>query len=80
MTPVSDSNLLCIMIEDHPQITAKIRSLMQCIESPEARLEFLLRECERVTKENEMLSAQVGQQDDAASLARSAANAYVNRH
>lgn len=37
MTPVSNSSLFCIMIEDHSQVAAKIRDLMLRIEELEER-------------------------------------------
>ena len=66
MTPVTESNLLCVMIGDSVEVT-----------------EF----CRRLTRENELLRERVAELEDAngcrngdaASRARSAANAYMNR-
>jgi hypothetical protein len=69
MTPITPSSLFTVHCADQPAIVAKIKGLM--------------RQCEQLTEQNEQLRARIAELEtgatDAGSLARSAANAYLNR-
>jgi hypothetical protein len=79
MSPISEANLLCVLISDAPEVQNRVRALMNRIESQEARIDAL-------SAGNEYLAARVVTLEavngagDAASLSRTSANAYINRH